>query len=103
MKTVFTNSMTAHVWAQMKQPHGRNSESSMSFDGTVAYSYREPVAHIVRAGGGALIALFTSKSFSVTTSGHVGDYRYAVRGNVTESFTVPDLLLGTFDAPLGDV
>lgn len=97
MKTVFNNTMTAHVWAQLKQPHGRNSTSSMLFDGAVAYSYREPVAHIVETGTDAnamRVALFTSRKWSVTTSGHVNDYRRAVSG--ITCFHVPDLLLGRF-------
>jgi hypothetical protein len=94
MRTMFTNSMVAHVWAQMNQPHGRNSSSSMHFDGSVAYSYRQPVAHIVRTPRGETVALFTSEKFSVTTSGHVTDYRRAA--SQYPAFTVPDLLLGQF-------
>lgn len=100
MKTVFTNSMTAHVWAQLKQPHGRSSSNSMSFDGSVAYSYREPVAPIVELPNGEKAALFTSKKWSVTTSGHVSDYRCASRQYV--QFTVPDLLLGRYHAADAD-
>lgn len=104
MKTVFNSEMTAHVWAALSQPHGRNSADSMSFDGSVAYSYRTPVAHIVETGeihgaSAQRIALFHSDSFSTTTNGrHLPKYRRAVRDNVERTFTVPDLLLGLFHA-----
>lgn len=91
MKTVFNNQMCAHVWAQLKQPHGRSG--SMRFDGAVLYSYREPIAHIVETANHHRVALFTSRKWSVTTSSHVSDARSAFNG---DSFTVPDLLLGRF-------
>lgn len=91
MKTVFTNSMVAHVWAQLKQANGRNAESSMSFDGAVAYSYRQPVAHLLEVDG-CQIALFTSEHFSVTTSAHVREYRGAVSGiSILNIFYVPNI------------
>lgn len=91
MKTVFSNSMLAHVWAQLKQPHGRSD--SMKFDGAVAYSYAEPVAHIV-AVGSQNIALFTSRKWSQTTQGHISSYRSSA-SHLTQ-FVVPDILLGRF-------
>lgn len=94
MKTVFSNSQLAHVWAQLKQPHGRSSGGSMRFDGSVAYSYAEPVAHIVKAPDGTLIALFTDRKWSVTTSSHVTDYRSAA--SHYKSFTVPDIFASRY-------
>lgn len=93
MKTVFSNDMLAHVWAQLKQPHGRSS--SMRFDGSTAYSYAEPVAHIVETPTGIRVALFTSRTWSVTTSKHVSMYRRAC-GPEMRQFTVPDMLLGRY-------
>lgn len=93
MKTVFNNRMCAHVWAQLKQPHGRSG--SMRFDGTVLYSYAEPVAHIVAPTDSATnVVLFTSKNWSVTTSSHVSEARSA--SSQYPQFEVPDLLLGRF-------
>lgn len=65
MKTVFSNSMTAHVWAQQSQPHGHSG--SMSFDGDTLYSYRTPIARIVPLTVGS-VALVTSQRYSITTS-----------------------------------
>lgn len=87
MRTVFTNSMCAHVWAQLKQPHGRSG--SMKFDGAVAYSYQTPVAHIITPKGRAAVALFVPNSWGVTTAGHISEYRSAA--NQYPQFIVPDV------------
>ncbi len=95
MKTVFSNRQCAHIWAQLSQPFGRSG--SMRFDGAVAYSYREPVAHLIRPHGATLpVALFRSEKFSVTTAHHVSLYRRAVRGGIL-AFTVPHIF--AHDAP----
>src|SRR5579862_6806519 len=96
IKTVFNSQMVAHVWAQSKQPHGRNPQGNMSFDGSLAYSYAQPVAHIVMAPDGSRVALFTDRKWSVTTSRHVYHYRRAA--NHLTSFTVPDLLRDRYHA-----
>ncbi len=96
IKTVFNSQMVAHVWAQSKQPHGRNPQGNMSFDGSLAYSYAQPVAHIVMAPDGTRVALFTDRKWSVTTSRHVYHYRRA--SNHLTSFTVPDLLRDRYHA-----
>jgi len=88
MKTVFNSSMCAHVWAQLKQSTGRNASNSMHFDGALAYSYREPVAHIVDGAFGK-VALFTSRTWSVTTTGHVANYKSAA--SQFDRFTVPNI------------
>ena len=88
MKTVFNNSMLAHVWAQQNQPHGRSD--SMRFEGSVAYSYAQPVAHIIKLADGRNVAIFTSRKWSVTTSQHVSNYRSAA-SHMTQ-FMVPDIL-----------
>lgn len=87
MKTVFTNSMCAHVWAQLKQPHGRSG--SMKFSGAVAYSYAEPVAHIITPKGRSAVALFISRRWGVTTARHISEYMSAA--SQFPSFTVPDI------------
>lgn len=52
MRTVFTNHMVAHVWAQQNQPHGRSGNGQFFFDGPTIYSYRRsyPIAHFTGAG-----------------------------------------------------
>jgi hypothetical protein len=91
MKTVFNSDMVAHTWAQLSQPHGRNSSNSMHFDGPLAYSYRTPVAHIVKGTDGTSVALFTSRTYSITASSrHMPAYHRAARH--LPYFKVPDVL-----------
>lgn len=87
MKTVFNNSMLAHVWAQRTQDHGRNADSSVSFVGDVFFSYRTPIAAFTPEGH----ALVTSRTYSATTSGkHMPAVHRAFRPG-TLVFTVPDI------------
>jgi hypothetical protein len=89
MKTVFSNSMCAHVWAQQTQHAGWTSGGNMRFEGGVAYSYAARVANIITTPSGARVALFTSDKWSVTTSAHVSEYRSAASHYT--SFSVPDI------------
>lgn len=81
MKTVFTNAMCAHVWAQQTQEHGRGSSGSLYFRRSTIYSYGEhwPLAQIVTAGSGktarkaVLVKNRYGRSRSITTSKHMGD------------------------------
>ena len=98
MKTVFNNSQCAHVWAQLNQDNGRNSGGSMSFRGGVAYSYRTPIAHIMRRADGGRVALFTNRSYSVSTSRHESLYRRALDRSVP-TFTVLDRGVPTLRVP----
>lgn len=71
VKTVMNNDMVLHVWAHQTQGHGRSSNGNLHFEGTVLYSYHTPIANIVDG-----VALVTSESYSVTTSGkHMPGYR----------------------------
>ena len=88
MQTVFTNAMTAHVWAQQSQECGHSG--SLSFAGDTLSSYGTPIARIVKGRGGP-VCLLTSRRYSVTTSGHCSQARRAFAGSV---FTVP--MLGAF-------
>lgn len=69
MKTVFSNHMVAHVWAQQNQATGRSANGNFRFEGGTLYSYRTPIANIVKNHRGESIALLTTRSYSVTTSG----------------------------------
>lgn len=79
MKTVFTNDMVAHVWAQRSQDHGRNSSDSLYFHGDIIYSYGDhfPIARFVDNEHGTLV-LYTSHDYSVTTSQHKSKVRRAI-------------------------
>lgn len=69
MKTVFSNTdQCIHVWAQQNQPRGRNSTSSVSFEGDTLVSYSTPIARIIPDKKGRLVALHYCGKYSVTTS-----------------------------------
>jgi len=70
MRTVFTNDMLVHVFAQQTQTHGRSN--SMHFEGDTLYSYRTPIARIVwsKADPKRRVMLITSESYGVTTAQH---------------------------------
>jgi len=70
MRTVFTNDMLVHVFAQQTQAHGRSN--SMHFEGDTLYSYHTPIARIVwsKANPTQRVMLITSESHSVTTAQH---------------------------------
>jgi hypothetical protein len=79
MKTVFSNEMCAHVWAQQSQPSGHSA--SMSFSGRWLRSYSTAIGYIPDGAEYGLCALLTSNSYSMTTSSkHMPAARTAVRG-----------------------
>lgn len=92
MKTVFDTEMCAHVWAQLKQPHGRNPGNSVHFDGAVFFSYATPIAAFAPLKNGVFDGapvLISSERYSVTTGGkHLPAVRRAIRG---AHFTVMDI------------
>lgn len=68
MKTVFSNQMTIHIWAQQSQDHGRSGHGSLSFDGPTLKSYGTPIANFVEHEG-RMACLITTRTYSTTTSG----------------------------------
>jgi hypothetical protein len=70
-KSVFDNSMVAHIWAQQVQDFGRSSNGNFYFEGATLYSYgtHYAVGHILPGG----IALLNADSNSVTTGQHKGE------------------------------
>jgi hypothetical protein len=92
MKTVFENSMVAHVWANQSQPEGRSHNGNFWFRDRALYSYRTPIAVMHLDKDGARVALLTSESYSTTTQGHKADMRRAVDyGNSVPYFEVPHI------------
>lgn len=74
MKTVFTDLSTiAHLWANQTQTTARNSSSNFYFDSNVIYSYGRhfPIAKHITNEAGEHAILFTTRSYSLTTSKHV--------------------------------
>lgn len=88
MKTVFTNSMVAHVWAQQTQEHGRNSSSSIFFEGATIYSYGRHffIGHFAKPN----IVLLNFQTYSVTTSQHQSEVSRALPSNI-KIFRVPTI------------
>lgn len=83
MKTVFDNRQCAHVWAQQNQERGKSSNGNLWFENQTIYSYSTPIAKMHGD-----IALITSNTYSVTTTGkHMPTVHRAVRYD--SSFTVP--------------
>ncbi len=70
-RTVYPVDMVAHLWAHKSQEFARNPGHNFYFHGDTIYSYGShfPIArHVTRKGRSAV--LFTTRSHSVTTSGH---------------------------------
>lgn len=94
MKTVFDNSMLAHVWAQQSQDQGRNHNDSFYFYGSTIFSYNSsfPIAKFAKTN----VVLFTINDYSVTTARHKSHTRQAIPSYVTV-FDVPcvEISIGT--------
>ena len=85
MRTVFDSSMVAHVWAQQTQEYGKNGTGNIYFRRDTIYSYGEhfPIARIVPRPHGQRVVYFTTRTYSVTTSGHMSTVRSALRDGET--------------------
>jgi hypothetical protein len=81
MRTVFDSGMVAHVWAQQTQEYGKNKQGNLYFRRDTIYSYGEhfPIARIVPRPHGQRVVYLTTRTYSNTTSGHVGAVRAALR------------------------
>ena len=95
MKHVHKESMVAHLWANKSQDNARNSRNTFYFTERTIYSYGShfPIAAHVTVGRGASARsciLFTTQEHSVTTEGHKGTVRMAIRGD-TPVFNVVDV------------
>jgi hypothetical protein len=83
-KEVFDTGEIPHLWAHKVQAHARNAQGNLSFDGDTIYSYGShfPIARHVSNKSGRAAILFTTRSYSVTTSGQVSAVRSAIPKNV---------------------
>lgn len=82
MRHVMPSSMVAHVWAQREQDSARTASHNMYFEGDTIYSYGRhfPIARWITNKAGQRAVLFTTRDYSVTTSGHKSDVRVALHG-----------------------
>jgi hypothetical protein len=99
MKTVFTNSQCAHVWAQQSQEHGRGA--SVSFRGPIFRSYATPVAAFVRDTLGRNVCLISNRRYSNTTARHISHARRALADDVFV-FNVHEAAPGGWNGDGGD-
>lgn len=81
MKRVHDIDMVAHLWANKSQPEARNAGGNFYFDGNTVYSYGShfPIAKHVTDKKGRPAVLFTTRTYSVTTSKHLWTVRHATR------------------------
>jgi hypothetical protein len=66
-KSVVSNHMVAHIWAQRTQDSARSHNGNFHFERDTIYSYRTPIGRLVDSATG-LVALVTCETFSMTTS-----------------------------------
>lgn len=81
MKTVFSNSQVAHVWAQQTQSSGRNSGNTLFFNDASIWSYGSHYqAARIHTVKGQKVALINSNGYSISTHKHLGYIRSALHG-----------------------
>jgi hypothetical protein len=91
-RKVFPTSEIPHLWFHQTQSDAR-SQGNISFDGDTIYSYGShfPIArHVKSASGRKSAVLFTTRRYSVTTSGHCSSVRQAIPSG-TVVFDVPNV------------
>jgi hypothetical protein len=91
-KHVFDTGEIPHLWAHRTQEDARNRQSNLYFEGDTIYSYGShfPIArHVLNKAGGHAV-LFTTASYSVTTSGHCSAVRSAIPSGIPV-FHVPEV------------
>jgi hypothetical protein len=96
-KHVFNTGEVPHLWAHHTQDEARNRQGNLYFTGDTIYSYGShfPIARRVTNDAGQRAVLFTTASYSVTTSGHCSAVRYAIPSGVPV-FHVPNACHGRY-------
>jgi hypothetical protein len=81
MKTVFSNSMLCHTWANQLQNFGKGS--SMYFEGNTIYSYGKhyEIAQIIEAPNLTKVFFVNSNGYSNTTAKHTNHVWRAIPDN----------------------
>ena len=91
-KHVFETGEIPHLWAHRTQDEARNRQGNLYFTGETIYSYGShfPIAqHVVNKAGDRAV-VFTTASYSVTTSGHCSAVRSAIPSGM-RVFHVPEV------------
>ena len=91
-KHVFGTSEIPHLWAHRTQDEARNRQGNLYFNGDTIYSYGShfPIARHVGNKSGDHAILFTTATYSVTTSGHCSAVRSAIPSGIPV-FHVPEV------------
>lgn len=88
-----TNEQTAIKWTKT-QGEGKSSNGNLNYCGHIIRSYRTPIAAIITNPAGQSVALVTSETYSVTTSGkHMPAVRSALRGANIPQYMAPEAVL----------
>jgi hypothetical protein len=91
-KHVFDTGEIPHLWAHRTQEEARNRQRNLYFEGDTIYSYGShfPIARHVFKKTGKHAVLFTTATYSVTTSGHCSAVRSAIPSGIPV-FHVPEV------------
>jgi hypothetical protein len=96
-KHVFDTGEIPHLWAHRTQDEARNRQSNLYFTGYTIYSYGShfPIARHVENDAGERAVLFTTATYSVTTSSHCSAVRSAIPSGIP-IFHVPNVCHGRY-------
>ncbi|MGA8222324.1 MAG: hypothetical protein WB780_11775 [Candidatus Acidiferrales bacterium] len=96
-KHVFDTGEIPHLWAHRTQEEARNRQGNLYFTGDTIYSYGShfPIARHVTNATGERAVLFTTASYSVTTSSHCSAVRSAIPSGIPV-FHVPNVCHGRY-------
>jgi hypothetical protein len=91
VKHVVSSGEVPHLWYHKTQDSARTSNGNLYFEGDTIYSYGShfPIARHVSSGKQDAV-LFTTRTYSVTTSGHCSAVRSAIPSDAV-IFHVPEL------------
>ena len=83
-KHVFDTGEIPHLWAHRTQDDARNRQGNLHFTGDTIYSYGShfPIARHVTNDAGERAVLFTTATYSVTTSSHCSAVRSAISSGI---------------------
>ena len=84
MKTVVRTPQVYHLWANQAQDDARNANNSAYFVGNACYSYGAHfmIARHFKNQKGKECVLFTRRTYSKSTSKHIGCARWAIPNNI---------------------
>lgn len=90
MRTVVNKREVAHLWAHKAQSHAKTSSGNFYFHGRTIFSYGShfPIATFINNSNGDEAVLVTTRTYSVTTAGHISMVSRAIT-HLDNVFHVP--------------